>query len=206
MNASFSIKHLCVGLLLLASGYIRAAEEMTPARFREIVSMPGDSKALRKELSSLTIWKNSVCSMTMNFQDGREFKEECAQTTRTIGGDYVVFSLDSKFYKQTIHSIVGYDSASSTIRCWGLYGDVLTQATIVLDPEKKTSASISRYDGFEEITVCKISDTEMSEYTKALKDGVLFMTRTAKTRPVAGAGEKPASPEGSSPSAAPKQD
>lgn len=206
MNAFFPIKVLCFSLLLFAVGNIRAAEQMTPAPFREIITLPGDAKALRKELSTLTIWKNSVCNMTMNFQDGRVFKEECAQTTRTIGGDYIVFSLDSKFYKQTIHSIVGYDSASSTIRCWGLYGDVLTQSTIVLDPEKKTSASTSRYEGFEEITVCTISDTEMSEYTTALKDGVLFMTRTAKTRPVAVADETPASPEGSAPSTAPKQD
>lgn len=184
------MKALCIWLVLLTAGTAWSAEEMTPKRFRELVATAGDTNALRPELASLPFWRNAKCSITMKYQDGKVFKEECIQTAKTIGGRYIVFSMESQYYKQTMHAIAGYDEKASAVRQWGLFGDTLTQATVIFDPEKKLSASTSRYgDGFEEISVGSSSDAEMSDHTLVYKDGILFMTRDAKTRPV-GAGKR----------------
>jgi len=184
------MKTVCIWLVLLTAGSALSAEEMTPKRFRELVATAGDTNALCPELASLPFWRNAKCSITMKYQDGKVFKEECIQTAKTIGGRYIVFSVESQFYKQTMHAIAGYDEKASAVRQWGLFGDTLTQATVVFDPEKKLSASTSKYgDGFEEISIGSCSDAEMSDHTLVYKDGILFMTRDAKTRPV-GAGTK----------------
>ncbi len=179
------MKTLCICLVLLTAGSAWSQEKMSPKRFRELAATPGDTNALRPELASLPFWRNARCSVTMKYQDGKVFKEDCSQTAKTIGGKYIVFSMESQYYKQTMHAIAGYDEKSAAIRQWALFGDTLTQATMIFDPEKKVSASTSRYgDGFEEISVGSCSDTEMSDHTLVYKGGVLFMTRDAKTRPV----------------------
>ena len=179
------MKILCVFLFLLNAGSAWSQEEMTPKRFRELVATPGDTNSLRSELASLPFWRNARCSITMKYQDGKVFKEDCMQTAKTIGGRYIVFSMESQYYKQTMHAVAGYDGKASAIRQWALYGDTLTEATMIFDPEKNLSASTSRYgDGFEEISVGSCSETEMSDPTLVYKGGVLFMTRDAKTRPV----------------------
>ncbi len=179
------MKAFCIYLVLLTAGSTWSAEEMTPKRFKELVATVGDTNALRPELASLPFWRKAKCSITMKYQDGKVFKEECLQTAKTIGGRYIVFSMESDYYKETMHAIAGYDEKASAIRQWGLFGDVLTEATVIFDPEKKLSASTSRYgDGFEEISVGSSSDAEMSDHTLVYKRGVLFMTRDAKTQPI----------------------
>jgi len=158
---------------------------MTPEHFKRLVAAPGDTNALRPELASLPFWRESRCSVTMRYQDGKVFREECVQTAKTVAGRYIVFSMESQYYKQTMNAIAGYDDKALAVRLWGLYGDTMTEATMVFDQEKKTSASTSSYvGGFMEISVGSYSDTEMSEHTLVYKDGVLFMTRDVKTRPV----------------------
>ena len=147
--------------------------------------MAGDTNALRPELASLPFWKNATVSITMKYQDGKVFKEDCIQTAKTVAGKYIVFSTKSQYYKQTMHAIAEYDEKALAIRHWGLFGETLTKATMIFDPEKKLSASTARYgEGFEEISVGSCSEAEMSDHTLVYKDGILFMTRDAKTRPV----------------------
>lgn len=158
---------------------------MTPTRFKELVARVGDTNALRPELAALPFWRESRCTITLKYQDGRVFKEDCIQTAKTIAGKYIVFSMNSRYYKQTMHAIAGYDEKASAIRQWGLFGDTLTETTMIFDPEARVSASTSRYgDGFMEISAGSCSDTEMTDHAVVYKDGVLFMTRDAKTRPI----------------------
>ncbi len=160
-------------------------EPMTLEQFKKLVDTPGDTNALRPELASLPFWRNARCSISLKYQDGRVFKEECARTAKTVGGKYIVFSTDSQYYKQTMHAIAGYDENASANRQWGLFGDTLTEATMIFDPERKTSASTATYaGGFIEISVGSHSEKEMSDHTLVYKDGVLFMTRDVKTWPI----------------------
>jgi hypothetical protein len=178
------MKAVCVCLVLLIAGSVWS-QEMTPKRLRELVATAGDTNALRPELAALPFWRDAKCSITMRYQDGKVFKEDCAQTAKTIAGKYIVFSVDSQYYKQTMHAIAGFDDKASAVRQWGLFGDTLTEATMIFDPETKVSASTSRYgDGFMEISAGSCSATEMTDHTVVYKDGVLFMTRDAKTRPI----------------------
>ncbi len=181
------MKALCACLIVFIAGSAWSQDEMTPKRFRELVATRGDTNALRPELASLPVWRAAKCSITMKYQDGRVFRESCTQKAKTIAGKYIVFSMDSHYYKQPMYAIAGYDEKASAVRQWGLFGDILTEATMIFDPEKKVSASTSRYgDGFMEISAGTYSDTEMSDHTVVYKDGALFMIRDAKTRPIAG--------------------
>lgn len=184
-SACHDMKTLCVCLILLGAGNGCSQKEMTPKRFMELVATAGDTDPLCPELASLPFWGEAMCSTTMKYQDGRVFTEDCVQTAKTIGGKYVVFSMDSQYYKHTMHTIVGYDEKALAIRQWGLFGDTLTEGTIVFDPEKKVVASAAAYgDGFTEISAGSCSEAEQSDHTLVYKDGVLFMTRDVKTRPI----------------------
>lgn len=178
------MKAFCICLVLLIAGNAWS-QEMTPTRFRELVATAGDTNALRPELAQLPFWRDAKCSITMKYQNGKVFKEDCTQTAKTITGKYIVVSMDSKYYKQTMHAITGYDEKAPAIRQWTLFGDTLTEATMIFEPKTKVSASTSRYgDGFMEISAGSCSDKEMTDHTVVYKDGVLFMTRDEKTRPI----------------------
>jgi hypothetical protein len=175
---------LSIYLALVVTVFARANDTMTPERFRQLATMPGDTNALRPELASLPFWKYGKCSVAMNYQNGKVFKEDCIQTIKTVEGKYIVSSLDSKFYKQTMYSVTEYDEKASAIRLWGLFGNTLTQATMVFDLKKKISASTSTYADCVEISVGSSSTNEMSEHTLVYKSGTLFMTRDVKTIPL----------------------
>ncbi len=161
---------------------------MTLERFKKIVAAPGDTNALRPELASLPFWRNAKCSFAVKYQDGRTFKEECDSRAKTVEGRYIVYSLDSQHYKQTMYAITGYDEKASTIRDWGLFGDTVTEATTVFDPARKVSAWTSNYgDGFMEISVKSYSNEGMTAHDLVYKDGILFMTRDVKLWPIPGA-------------------
>ena len=173
---------LCICLISLVTGIVWSQEQMTPERFKKLVATPGDTNALRPELASLPFWRAARCSVTLKFQDGRVFKEEMAQTAKTIGGNYVVFSMDSQYYKQTMYSILAYDDKALAIKQWGLFGDGVTEETMIFDLDKRISASTSTYaGGFMEIAVGSFSKNEMSGRALAYKNGVLYLTREVKT-------------------------
>jgi len=175
----------CICLVSLIAGVVLGQEPMTSDQFRKLVDTPGDMNALRPELASLPFWRNAKCSVSLKYQDGRVFKEVCMQTAKTVGGRYIVFSTDSQLYKQPMHAIAGYDEKASAIRQWGLFGDTLTEATMIFDPERKICASMATYaGGFSEISVGSHSETEMSDHALVYKDGVLFMIRDVKTWPI----------------------
>jgi hypothetical protein len=175
-----------VSLALLVIGTALCKEPMTPEQFRRLAATEGDSVPLRAELRPLPVWKASQCSITMSYQDGKVVKEECAQSSKTIQGQYIVFTVDSKVYKRPMSAIVGYDETASAIRTWALFGNTLIQSTMVFDPEKKISASTSTYpEGFMEISVGSHTEKESSERCLVYKNGVLFMTREMKSWPIA---------------------
>jgi hypothetical protein len=165
-------------------------ETMTPARFREIVGTPGDAVSLAPQLAAVPFWTNATISNVMTYASGTVFQEEMTQTARTVGGKYVVFTVQSKFYNQPMNAILTYDKKSSALKVYGLYddghgGDIVTEGTAVYNYAKKTYIVTSSYgDGFKETTTGSYSDTEDSAKTVVYKDGVLFMTREVKTRPL----------------------
>lgn len=141
---------------------------------------------LLSQLSAIPLWTNATVSNLMKYASGKVFKEEMLQTSRTVGGKYVVFTCQSKFYQQSISSILTYDEKASAVKVYGLYGEVVTEGTVVYDYEKKIYAITSNYgEDFKEITVGSYSDTESSDRTLVYKAGVLFMTREVKSHPIA---------------------
>jgi hypothetical protein len=176
----------CIFLALFVTETAWSQETMNAERFKRLITSPGDNQALRPELASLPFWTNAICSVTLKYPDGKVFKEECAQTARTVAGNYVVFATESKYYNQTMYSIAGYDAKASAVRMWGLFGDVVTEGTMIFDREKKISALTANYgEGFMEISVGSASEKELSDHALVYKDGVLFMTRDVRTRPAA---------------------
>ena len=146
---------------------------------------------MRPELAALPFWRNALCSATLKYEEGRLVKEDCLQTAKTVGGKYIVFTTDSQLHKQPMYCIVGYDQRASAIKQWGLYKDTVTEATMIFDPEKKLTASTSTYGGgFMEISITSASDNEMSGHGLVYKNGVLFLTREVKTRPISPAAAK----------------
>jgi hypothetical protein len=133
----------------------------------------------------LPFWRNAICSVTLTYEEGRLVKEDCLQTAKTVGGKYIVITTESQLHKEPLHCIVGYDQRASAIKQWGLYKDAVTEATMIFDPEKKLTASTSTYGGgFMEISISSASDNEMSVHGRVYKNGVLFLTREVKTRPL----------------------
>jgi len=165
-------------------------ETMTPARFREIVGTPGDAVPLMPQLAAVPFWTNAVASNVMTYASGKVFPEELTQTARTVRGEYVVFTVQSKFYNQPMNSILAYDKKASALKVYGLYGDghaddIVTEGTAVYEFARKTYTITSSYgDGFKETTTGSYTDREDSAKTVVYKDGVLFMTRKVKTHPI----------------------
>jgi len=178
------------GLLLSTNAASLNLETMTPARFREIVGTPGDAVPLAPQLAAVPFWTNAVVSNVMTYASGKVFQEEMTQTARTEGGKYVVFTVQSKFYNQPMNSILAYDEKASALKMYGLYGngpagDIVMEGTAAYDYAKKTYTITSSYgDGFKETTTGSYTDKEDSAKTVVYKDGVLFMTREVKTRPI----------------------
>ena len=182
------MKVICTCLILFVAGNVWSQEAMTPKRFKELIATAGDTNALRAELASFPFWRTAACDLTMRWQDGRVFRETCPANARTIAGKYIVFSVASKYYQQTMYSIAGYDEKASAVRQWALSGDTVLESTMIFDSEKKVSASTSRYSpGFMEISAGTFSDKEMTDHTVVYKDGTLFMTRDSRTWPIDGA-------------------
>jgi len=179
-----NMKALFFYLALLVAGNAWS-QEMTPKLFKELVGTVGDNNALRPELAVLPFWREAKCTTTMKYQDGKVFTEDTIQTAKTIAGKFIVFSMYSQYYKQMVYAVAGFDEKASAIRQWGLFGDTLTESTMIFDPDTKASASTARYgDGFLEISAGSCSETEQTDYTVVYKNGVLFMTRHAKTQPI----------------------
>lgn len=168
-------------------------ESMTPERFREIVATPGDKVPLQPKLAGGTpLWTNAMVTAVLKYQSGKTFKEEGAQTSRTIRGKFVVFTGQSQYYHRQMSTILTFDEMASAVKLYGLFGDghggdLVTEATIVYDYDKKIYASSCEYgDGFKELTVGSYSDRESSDRTLVYKNGVLFLTREVTAKAISG--------------------
>ena len=176
------------GLPLSTNAASLSQETMTPVRFREIVGAAGDAVPLAPQLAAVPFWTNATISNVMTYASGKVFREELTQTVRTVGGKYVVFTVQSKFYNQPMNSILAYDQKASALKVYGLYGDsnagdIVTEGTAVYDFAKKTYTITSSYgDSFTETTTGSYTDTKDSAKTVVYKGGVLFMTREVKTQ------------------------
>jgi hypothetical protein len=182
MKVPLSLMLCCMlGLSSLANGQ----GEMTVARFTQIEAKQGDITPLIVQLARVPIWKKAATSISMKYQDGRSFKEECTVTTKTVEGRYIVYTVESELYGQSVISILEFDEKAQFYKQWGLFGDTLTHSTIVYDFEKGILASTASYQpGFVEISVQTFSNEEKSAHTLIYRDGVLFLTRDSKTRPI----------------------
>lgn len=167
-------------------------EAMTPARFREIASAPGDAVPLIAPLAAIPFWTNAVATNVMTYASGKVFTEVATATAHTVRGRYVVFKFYSHYYQRTMNAILGYDVKASAPKTYGLYGDgqggdVVTEGLVTYDLKHKTYTITSAYGDFKETTTGSYTDTEDVARTVVNKNGALFMTRTVVTRPVTAA-------------------
>jgi len=196
--------------ILVCGGPLRAAdavagtnaaslyrETMTPARFREIVATPGDALPLVPQLAAVPFWTNAAISNVMTYASGKVYEEALTQTACTVAGKYEVFTVHSRFYKQPMNAILTYDENAQALKVYGLFsdgqgGDIVTCGTAVYDYAKKTYTISSFYgDGFSETTTGSYTDREDFARTVVYKNGFLFMTREARTRPLVSVASHP---------------
>lgn len=144
---------------------------------------------LSEPLSSLPLWSKVVASNVVTYATGQVIAEEMQGSVHTVEGKYIVYSVDSQFYHQTLRSIAAYDAKASAIKVYCLYGDGqggnrVTEGTLISDFAKKTYTITSRYDDYQESTTGSYTDTEDVSKTLVYKSGGLFLTRELITRRV----------------------
>ena len=174
---------ICCSALLIA-GVAWGQDSMTLEQFNTLVATPGDTNALRAELASLPFWKVAKCSTAFKLPDGQVFKEESVATTKTIGGKYVVCSMDSQYIKEPMRAVIAYDEKASAIKSLGITGGSLAVSTVVLDPEQRITASSGTHGEFMQISVGTYSDTEAFSRVSVYKNGVLSLTREVWSWPM----------------------
>lgn len=109
---------ICCSVFLIA-GAAWGQDSMTLEQFNTLVAAPGDTNALRAELASLPFWKVAKCSSAFKLSDGRVFTEESVATTKTIGGKYIVCSMDSQYLRESLRAVIVYDEKASALKSWG---------------------------------------------------------------------------------------
>ena len=178
-------------VLLTSMITVFAQDAMTPERFRSVVAAPGDNTPLISQLASVPFWTNAVVSNTMTYTSGKVLTEQMTLSAHTVGGKYVVFTMDSQVYHGPVNTILTLDEKSSSLKVYGLFPDeegkdVLTESTVTYNFKKKTFSMNSTYLDFKESVSGSYSDTQSTVKATAYKDGVLVMTRETITRPVGG--------------------
>jgi hypothetical protein len=176
---------LFLPILLLLSITAFSQEQISAEKFDQIASAPGDKTPLSGKLAVFPFWTNSEANIFLKYEDGRTFKEDDVVTAKTINGKYIVFTMQSQFYKQPMNSIVTYDEKKLAFKVWGKYGETVTEGITVLDSKKKTYKTSSSYgDGFTEAGSGSYSDKGDSGRTLVYKNGTLVMTREVKSTPL----------------------
>jgi hypothetical protein len=174
---------ICCSVFIIA-GVAWGQDSMTLEQFNTLVAAPGDTNALRAELASLPFWKVAKCSTAFKLPDGRVFTEESVATTKTVGGKYIVCSMDSQYLKEPLRAVIAYDEKASAIKSWGTAGGSLAVGTIVFDPERRSSAFSGTHGDVMQISVGTYSDTEAFSRMLVYKNGVLSLTREVRLWPV----------------------
>ena len=162
-----------------------AQEKMTPEQFRKLVATAGDTTPLVPQLARIPLWTNATVDIVLTYTSGKVFKEETPLTAKTIGGRYIVYTIQSKYYQQPMSSILTFDEKAPALKNYGLFGEVATESLIMYDFDKKITASTSTYaDDYKEIGLGSYSTSESSDRTLVYKAGVLIMTRESTCHPV----------------------
>jgi hypothetical protein len=174
---------ICCSAVLIA-GVAWGEDSMTLERFNTLVATAGDTNALRPELALFPFWKAAKCSTVIKLPDGQVFTEESVATAKSIGGKYVVCSMDSELTKEPMQAVIGYDEKASAIKSWGIAGGTLAVGTVVLDPERRAYAFTGTHGDVMQISVGTYSDTEVFSRMLVYKNGVLSLTREARLRPM----------------------
>jgi len=177
---------ICSLFLLLAAGGCSKEAAMTPERFQEIVDTPGDTVPLSRRVDiGVPLWTNAEINLVLTYASGRVVTEKMQGTAKTIAGKYIVHTIQSELYHQPMHSIFTYDEKSGVFKEYGLFSNLVTEATLVFDTKAKTfTAKASFASGFTETSTGSYSDTEETSHTVTQKDGEYFMTRDVTTRRV----------------------
>ena len=170
--------------VLLLAGIARGEDSMTLEKFNTLVATPGDTNALRPELSSFPLWTAARCTTVIKLPDGQVFTEESVATAKTIGGKYIVCSMGSQFSKEPLQSVIGYDEQASALKSWGIAGSSLAVGTIVLDPQRRITAFSGTHGDVMQISVGTYSDTNSFSRTLVYKNGVLSLTRHVSLWPM----------------------
>jgi hypothetical protein len=174
---------ICWWVCLIA-GVAWGEDAMTLEKFNALVASPGDTNTLRPELALFPFWKAARCSTVIKLPDGQVLTEESVATAKTIGGKYVVCSMDSQFNKEPLRAVIGYDEKASAIKSWGIADGSLAVGTIVLDPERRATAFSGTHGDVMQISVGTYSDTESFSRMLVYKNGVLSLTREVRLRPM----------------------
>ena len=174
-----------VSLLLFSVVVGFGQETMTIERFRDLVATPAANVRLVPKLADAgPVGTNATVNISLKYETGKVFTEEIAGTSKIISSNCVVFTVQSKYYKQPMSSLVMYDEKAQAIKNYGLYGETVTEATAMYDYTKKIYATTSTYgDGFMEIGAGSYSDKESSDKTLVYQHGILVMTRETKSKP-----------------------
>jgi hypothetical protein len=106
---------MCCAVFRIA-GLAWGQDSMTLEKFNTLVTTPGDTNAMRPELAGFPLWKATRCHTVIKLPDGRVFTEESVGTAKTIGGKYVVCSMDSQFSKEPLRAVIGYDKRAPYTR------------------------------------------------------------------------------------------
>jgi hypothetical protein len=181
------LKTLAIAILVIMPVAVFGQEQMTSARFHEIVSTPGDSTPLNPKLAAAigVLFTNATVKITVKYPDGKAVKFDVAETAKTVAGKYIVTTVRSQSNnEQTIDSIMTFDDKASVYKGWATYGDKIIGGVSVYDFDKKIVSTFVDYgDGSSELTVGSYTGSESSDRTVILKNGVLFCTRESKTTP-----------------------
>jgi len=92
--------------------------------------------------------------------------------------------MDSQYLKEPLRAVIAYDEKASAIKSWGIAGGSLAVSTIVLDTEKRLTASSGAHGEYMEISVGTYSETESFSRVSVYKDGVLSLTRDVSYWPM----------------------
>jgi hypothetical protein len=165
---------------------VPGGELMTAERFRQIASSPADATPLSPKLAAVPglMWTNAAVNVLVQFPDGRIFTNDVIRTAKYVGGKYVIFTVRATPSDEPMDSIVSYDEKASAYKVWGISGNAVSEQTLVFDFEKRIYATSSgSSDGFSALGIGYFNETNDVEHASIFRNGVLFITREARTTP-----------------------
>ena len=159
---------------------------MTPERFQKLVDTPGDNVPLVPQLTNGSpVWPYAEITLVLNYTTGRVLTQRLEGASKTIGGQYVVHTMQADFLKEPLYSIFTYEEKSGQFKEYGCYSNTVTEAIISFDAKNRTFASTASFaTSFTETATGSWTETNETAHIVINKNGALFMTRDETTHPV----------------------